>query len=84
MQYYKVELLGVEGYGEAVVYVQAANKDEAADKALDLQDNGVVEWTLSDEYGQVIDLGYWKFGDHAIDSWKVFEVTQEEAEEALL
>ena len=84
MQYYKVELRGVEGYGEAVVYVQAASEDEAADKALELQEDGNVEWTLSDDYFQVIHLGYWKFGFHAIDSWKAFEVTQQEAEEALM
>ena len=85
MQYYKVILWGLKGYGHAIVYLQATSEDDAVDKALDLQHDGGVEWTLyGDRWGECIDLGFWKFGGHAIDSWEVTEVTQQEAEEALM
>ena len=73
-QEYRVYMLAGGGNAHTQVEVEAATEDEATEKALELQAQGKVDWTLTDMAGRSRELGPWAWQDDDVEITCVEEV----------
>lgn len=75
MQEYRIYMVAGGGNAHTEVEVKAAvDEDDAMEKALEMQRQGEVEWTLTDMAGRSRELGPWAWQDDDVEITYVEEV----------